>query len=194
MHPVVNDAFPQGADTVGQKQNIVPTVSDSHPSGMPFIFTSRTSPIAIATASSMPPPSQSKTLPRRLSAAFRSSPTLAMPTRSVARPRDLDDGLVLLDYRPLFDEPLDHLALSDPLADVGQLELEGFTAASGRGGGRGGSCHIVEMEEEWYPLFLDDLMASAAMGRLLHHAHVMVLEGHSYRNPPGASREFAERT
>lgn len=39
--------------------------------------------------------------------------------------------------------------------------------------------------EEWYPLFLDDLMASAAMDRLLHHAHVVVLEGHSYRNPPG---------
>ena len=38
--------------------------------------------------------------------------------------------------------------------------------------------------EEWYPLFLDDLMASAAMDRLLHHAHVVVMEGHSYRNPP----------
>lgn len=39
--------------------------------------------------------------------------------------------------------------------------------------------------EEWYPLFLDDLMASAAMDRLLHHAHVVVLDGHSFRNPPG---------
>lgn len=39
--------------------------------------------------------------------------------------------------------------------------------------------------EEWYPLFIDDLMASAAMDRLLHHAHVVVMEGHSYRNPPG---------
>lgn len=38
--------------------------------------------------------------------------------------------------------------------------------------------------EEWYPLFLDDLMASAAMDRLLHHADVVVMEGHSYRNPP----------
>ena len=37
---------------------------------------------------------------------------------------------------------------------------------------------------EWYPLFLDDLMASAAMDRLLHHAHVVVMEGNSYRNPP----------
>ncbi|MFG0317107.1 MAG: IS21-like element helper ATPase IstB [Planctomycetota bacterium JB042] len=38
--------------------------------------------------------------------------------------------------------------------------------------------------EEWYPLFLDDLMASAAMDRLLHHSHVLVLDGDSYRNPP----------
>lgn len=40
--------------------------------------------------------------------------------------------------------------------------------------------------EEWYPLFLDKLLASAAMDRLLHHAHVVVLEGHSFRNPPKA--------
>jgi DNA replication protein DnaC len=40
--------------------------------------------------------------------------------------------------------------------------------------------------EEWYPLFLDDLIASAAMDRLLHHAHVVVMEGHSYRTPPAA--------
>jgi DNA replication protein DnaC len=43
--------------------------------------------------------------------------------------------------------------------------------------------------DEWYPLFLDDLMASAAMDRLLHHAHVVVLEGHSYRNPPGGRKK-----
>jgi len=36
--------------------------------------------------------------------------------------------------------------------------------------------------EEWYPLFLDDLMASAAMDRLLHHAHVVTMDGHSFRN------------
>lgn len=36
--------------------------------------------------------------------------------------------------------------------------------------------------EEWYALFPDDLMASAAMDRLLHHAEVVVLEGQSYRN------------
>lgn len=38
--------------------------------------------------------------------------------------------------------------------------------------------------EEWHPLFLDELIASAAMDRLLHHSHVVVIEGHSYRNPP----------
>lgn len=42
--------------------------------------------------------------------------------------------------------------------------------------------------EEWYPLFPDDLMASAAMDRLLHHAHAVVMDGHSYRNPPGGKR------
>jgi len=38
--------------------------------------------------------------------------------------------------------------------------------------------------EEWPPLFGDKLLASAAMDRLLHHAHVIELTGHSYRNPP----------
>lgn len=42
--------------------------------------------------------------------------------------------------------------------------------------------------EEWYPLFLDDLMASAAMDRLLHHANLLVLEGNSFRNPPATRR------
>ena len=34
---------------------------------------------------------------------------------------------------------------------------------------------------EWYPLFGDALLASAAMDRLLHHSHVLVLDGPSYR-------------
>lgn len=38
--------------------------------------------------------------------------------------------------------------------------------------------------EEWYPLFGDALLASAAMDRLLHHCHLIEMEGHSYRNPP----------
>ena len=44
---------------------------------------------------------------------------------------------------------------------------------------------------EWYPLFLDDLMASAAMDRLMHHAHVLELQGDSFRNPP-KERAFAK--
>jgi DNA replication protein DnaC len=38
--------------------------------------------------------------------------------------------------------------------------------------------------EEWYPLFGEPLMASAAMDRLLEGAHIIILNGHSYRNPP----------
>ncbi len=34
------------------------------------------------------------------------------------------------------------------------------------------------------PLFLDALVASAAMDRLLHDAYVIVMDGDSYRNPP----------
>ena len=47
---------------------------------------------------------------------------------------------------------------------------------------------MSEEEIRRYPLFLDDLMASAAMDRLLHHAHVVVIECHSYRNPPGGRK------
>jgi DNA replication protein DnaC len=43
--------------------------------------------------------------------------------------------------------------------------------------------------EEWPPLFSNPLLASAAMDRLLHHAHVIVIEGDSYRNPPPARRK-----
>jgi DNA replication protein DnaC len=39
-------------------------------------------------------------------------------------------------------------------------------------------------EEELARLFGDPLLASAAMDRLLHRAHVLVLEGDSFRNPP----------
>lgn len=38
--------------------------------------------------------------------------------------------------------------------------------------------------EEWYPLFGDALLASAAMDRLLDGAHVLEMQGDSYRNPP----------
>ena len=42
--------------------------------------------------------------------------------------------------------------------------------------------------EEWYPLFQDDLLASAALDRFLHHSHVIIMEGVTYRNPPPARR------
>lgn len=47
--------------------------------------------------------------------------------------------------------------------------------------------------EEWYPLFLDELMASAAMDRLMHHANVVIIEGHSYRNPPNGRKTSLNR-
>jgi len=37
---------------------------------------------------------------------------------------------------------------------------------------------------EWTPLFNDELLASAPLDRLLHHAHVVEITGHSFRNPP----------
>jgi DNA replication protein DnaC len=42
--------------------------------------------------------------------------------------------------------------------------------------------------EEIGQLFGDPLLASAAMDRLLHHAHIIVMEGDSYRNPPRPQR------
>lgn len=44
---------------------------------------------------------------------------------------------------------------------------------------------------EWYPLFGDPLLASAAMDRLLHHAHVIDIDGESYRNPKTPRRPRA---
>ncbi|MGK0156906.1 MAG: DNA replication protein DnaC [Neolewinella sp.] len=35
--------------------------------------------------------------------------------------------------------------------------------------------------EEWSQLFVDELLASAAMDRVMHHAHVIVIEGRSFR-------------
>ena len=46
--------------------------------------------------------------------------------------------------------------------------------------------------EEWYPMFNDQLLASAALDRLLHHAHVVAMEGQSFRNPrKGGEQEAA---
>ena len=35
--------------------------------------------------------------------------------------------------------------------------------------------------EEWPPLFSNDLLASAALDRLTHHAHLLIIRGQSYR-------------
>ena len=45
--------------------------------------------------------------------------------------------------------------------------------------------------DEWGALFKDNLLASAAVDRLLHHAHVVVMEGDTYRNPPVSRRSQA---
>jgi len=72
-----------------------------------------------------------------------------------------------LGIRPLErDEPLDLYEIIRARYEVGSMILTSNRAL-----------------EEWYGLFPDDLMASAAMDRLLHHAEVVVLEGQSYRNP-----------
>jgi len=77
-----------------------------------------------------------------------------------------------LGLRPLeADEPIDLYELVRERYETGSLIVTSNRAL-----------------DEWYPLFPDDLMASAAMDRLLHHAHVVVMEGHSYRNPPGTKR------
>jgi DNA replication protein DnaC len=77
-----------------------------------------------------------------------------------------------LGLRPLqFDEPIDLYEIIRQRYEVGTI-----IATSNRA------------LEEWYPLFLDDLLASAAMDRLLHHSHVVVMDGESYRNPPGRKK------
>jgi len=79
------------------------------------------------------------------------------------------DVLVIddLGLRPLErDEPLDLYEIIRARYETGSMILTSNRAI-----------------EEWYGLFPDDLMASAAMDRLLHHAEVVVLEGQSYRNP-----------
>jgi DNA replication protein DnaC len=43
-------------------------------------------------------------------------------------------------------------------------------------------------------LFTDPLLASAAMDRLLHHAHVVVIEGDSFRNPSPSRRRNGKTT
>ena len=80
------------------------------------------------------------------------------------------DVLVIddLGLRPLeLDEPIDLYEIIRQRYELGSLIITSNRAL-----------------EEWYPLFVDDLMASAAMDRLLHHSHVVVMDGDSFRNPP----------
>lgn len=46
-------------------------------------------------------------------------------------------------------------------------------------------------ESEWYAMFGDELLASAAMDRLLHHAVTIDITGESYRNPRRGRRAGA---
>jgi DNA replication protein DnaC len=43
-------------------------------------------------------------------------------------------------------------------------------------------------EAEWYAMFGDELLASAAMDRLMHHATTIEITGESYRNPRARRR------
>jgi len=45
--------------------------------------------------------------------------------------------------------------------------------------------------DEWPPMFGNVLLASVAMDRVLHDAHVLDIEGDSYRNPPAVRRKRA---
>ena len=47
--------------------------------------------------------------------------------------------------------------------------------------------------DEWPAIFGDPLLSSAALDRLLDEAHVIVIEGDSYRNPPPQKRPAKRR-
>ena len=46
--------------------------------------------------------------------------------------------------------------------------------------------------DEWYPLFGDELLASAAVDRLLHHSNLIIMEGDTYRNTPKQKRRLRD--
>lgn len=52
----------------------------------------------------------------------------------------------------------------------------------------------VRAGARWTRAFGDALLASAAMDRLLHSAHVVVMDGDTYRNPPPAKKVRAAGT
>ena len=105
--------------------------------------------------------------------------------QSERHPEELttEQGFRLLDEIRSFGEPLMVFTGGDPLKRPDLYELIRV---------RYETAPIVITSnraiEEWPPLFGDALLASAAMDRLLHHAHVIDIEGESYRNPPSKRR------
>lgn len=80
-----------------------------------------------------------------------------------------------LGLRPLqYDEPVDLHELIRQRYRKGSMIITSNRAVS-----------------EWYPMFGDALLASAAMDRLLHDAHVVEMDGDSYRNPPARKKKAA---
>ena len=83
-------------------------------------------------------------------------------------PVALGDDYELEEGVTLFRHPLDDLGLrpleADEPIDLYEIIRQRYEH---------GSMIITSNRalEEWYPLFVDDLMASAAMDRLLHHGH-----------------------
>jgi len=113
------------------------------------------------------------------SAVFISANDMLMQLRAARADNSLDrrmlrftspDLLILddLGLRPLQgDEPLDLYEIIRQRYERGSVIVTSNRAM-----------------EEWAPLFGDALLASAAMDRLLHHSHVLVIKGNSFRNPP----------
>jgi len=113
------------------------------------------------------------------SAVFVSANDMLMQLRAARADNSLDrrmlrftspDLLILddLGLRPLEgDEPLDLYEIIRQRYERGSIIVTSNRAM-----------------EEWAPLFGDALLASAAMDRLLHHSHVLVIKGNSFRNPP----------
>jgi DNA replication protein DnaC len=85
--------------------------------------------------------------------------------------RFVSPDLIVVDdlgLRPLdLDEPVDLYELIRQRYETGSMVITSNRALT-----------------EWPTLFNDQLLASAALDRLFHHVHTVVIEGHSFRNPP----------
>jgi DNA replication protein DnaC len=99
---------------------------------------------------------------------FFVDPTLSSPLQPLLRYTSPD--LLILDdlgLRPLTgEEPLDLYEVIRCRYERGSMVITSNRAVAG-----------------WGPLFNDDLLAGATMDRLLHHEHVIEIEGESFRNP-----------